>query len=754
MNFLNNFFLLKDEGTSENGVPNWRVSALRIILFSGAFLSLAVFIDTLVPLLELHLIFTIGVTSTFLGVMLTLFWLSTRYYHFCAHSLHVMIIAASLSCNLLLVDLSLAQVSSMFMYASPLIALMLLGGRAALFYGVLNIVPFYIILNDIDLSELTGINEQLPEAPLYILGLIFLFFNICIPLAVARTIVAAKRLNQETQKSNDYLKGKNSLYRVFFAESRRPKVIVNEDGLITDFNKQAGETFGLDESARNGFQSISNWFSDINHAKLPTEGKVIRHEYTHLQVVRLEVPEARSYVYEFVDCTQEKTLESNLTFLEPENRRLRYLDTQTNLPNSDWFELQCNKLISKSDREFFVVVAQSESEDYLRLKYGESVIRKLLASSYSRLKKHRQHPRLTATIALNKLVFILPKTVENELKDVLLDIKSSLDKEYTFQGTKCQQSFQFGVARFPTHGETADAVVSRALEAKKFASVNQFFHLYDTENSEEFMERHEISILLDEAIQNDELDVCFQPKVQADGTGVGLEALARWNSPVLGAISPAVFIPIAEEYRMISRLTDLIVQKVCAQISLWKKKNFPLLPIAINISLLDFSQPDFISKLVKYLADFSVKPSQIELELTETCLESDRVNSLELMNELQSWGFKVSVDDFGVGYSSVTRLAYYPIDKLKLDKTLLSGIKTSGRQYSLVKGIYNICSELNIKCVVEGVEEEAQLRRLTEIGFSEFQGFYFSKPLTVSHYEKHVKTHGLVFLDNTARRLS
>lgn len=104
---------------------------------------------------------------------------------------------------------------------------------------------------------------------------------------------------------------------------------------------------------------------------------------------------------------------------------MRYTDTQTNLPNSDWFELQCNKLISKSDREFFVVVAQSESEDYLRLKYGESVIRKLLASSYSRLKKHRQQPRLTATIALNKLVFILPKTVENELKTFYWILKLS-----------------------------------------------------------------------------------------------------------------------------------------------------------------------------------------------------------------------------------------------------------------------------------------------------------------------------------------
>ncbi|MDV6317025.1 bifunctional diguanylate cyclase/phosphodiesterase [Idiomarina sp. HP20-50] len=741
MNFLNEFFLLSDEGTSKSDVPNWRVSALRIILSSGMLLCLAVFLNSFFDAVESNLFHIIGITSVFLGSMLGLLWLSRHYYRFCAHFLQFTIIMASVACNLFLADPNLAQIGSMLMYACPLTALMLMGGRSALFYGVLNIIPFYIISNNVDLSFFAQPEVQFPNVVWYISGTMFVFFNVCIPLAVGRTIVAAKRLNQEMKKSNDHLEGRNALYRVFFSESRRPKVIVSEEGIITDFNKLAAKTFGLSESVKNEQQSISSWFPEMSHAG----AQVIRHESTYHRVARLAVPEADSCIYEFVDCTQEKALETNLTLLEQENRRLRYLDTQTDLPNNDWFELQCNKLISKYDREFFVVVAQNDSEDYLRLKYGESIVRKLLVSAYNRLKKHERQPRLTATIALNKLVFILPQTIENELEDVLSDIKASLDKEYTLQNVKCQPSFQFGVAKFPNHGTSADVVVSRALEAKKFVVVNQFFHIYNTENSEEFMERHEISILLDEAIQNDELDICFQPKVNADGACVGLEALARWNSPVLGVIPPGTFIPIAEEYRMISRLTDLVVQKVCSQMAHWKQDNFPLLPVAINISLLDFSQPDFISKLVKHLADFSVKPAQIELELTETCLEANRVNSLELMNELQSWGFKVSVDDFGVGYSSITRLANYPIDKLKLDRALIREIKNSARQYSLVKGIYNICCELNIQCVVEGVEEEAQLQRLKEIGFSEFQGFYFSKPLTVGHYEKHVSRYGQLF---------
>ncbi|MEG3767268.1 EAL domain-containing protein, partial [Alteromonas sp. 14N.309.X.WAT.G.H12] len=221
---------------------------------------------------------------------------------------------------------------------------------------------------------------------------------------------------------------------------------------------------------------------------------------------------------------------------------------------------------------------------------------------------------------------------------------------------------------------------------------------------------------------------------------------ARWHSPILGAVSPAVFIPIAEEYRMVSRITDLIVQKVCAQIQRWSKDNIPSVPVAINISLIDFTQPDFISKLVKYLADFNVMPSQIELELTETSLEANQSNSLQLIRTLQSWGFTISVDDFGTGYSNIARLADYPIDKLKLDRSLVSRISESERQKSLVKAIHVMCDELDIKCVSEGVETKQQVTIMAQMGCKEFQGFYFAKPMSASAYGQHVKTQGLHFV--------
>ncbi|WP_232507024.1 bifunctional diguanylate cyclase/phosphodiesterase [Idiomarina piscisalsi] len=749
MGFLNRFFLFYKEGNSDSNVPYWRVSALRIILFSGMILCLAVFLNSFSDAVDANLAHILVITSSFLIAMLGLLWLSSGYYRFCAHLLLLTIVGASTACNLFLADPGLAQIGSMLMYACPLIALMLISGRVALFYGVINIIPFLLISNNINLAFFAQPEVQFPNVTWYISGTMFVFFNVCIPLAFGRTIVAAKRLNDQVIQVNEGLKNKNILYRVFFAESRRPKIVADCDGIIIDFNRRAKEVFFLNENLKSSDVSIRELFSELSEESLNSGHQIISHENTYQRVAKLLIPDAQSYVYEFVDCTQEKRLQGHLTELENQNKRLRYIDSQTNLPNKEWFELQCSKLITKSGRDFYVVVAQSESTDYLRLKHGDDVVKQFLVSSYNRLKKNSLNPCLIASISLNQLVFILPGKLSHNLSNILSELKDTLDREYVSQGVRSQQSFKFGVASFPEHSKLSGELVSFANESLKFISNNQVFSLYDAENSEDFVEQHEISILLDEAISQSELDVHFQPKVDSSGKCVGLEALARWNSQLLGHVSPAKFIPIAEKYRMISRLTDLVVQKVCAVIASWREQDMPLPTVAINISFLDFSQPDFISKLVKHLADFSVKPTQIELELTESCLESDVVDSLNIIEELQSWGFKVSVDDFGVGYSSITRLAYYPIKKLKLDRTLIRQIHLSNRQYNLVKGIHRICEELDINCVVEGVEMQEQLNSLVKIGFSEFQGFYFSKPLSKASYEQQLRENNGVFVSSS-----
>lgn len=745
MSFINNFFLLSDDHNAHETIPNWQISALRIILSSGLLLCIATAIDIFSSAIKFNHLWMIAITVGFSSMMFLLLILSKRFYHICSHFLLITIVLASLTMNLFLSELALAKIGAMLMYVCPVIALMLQGYRVAFVYALLNIVPFYVILHDIDLSALTHIHDQLPDANWYITGLIFLFFNICVPLAVARTIVAAKRLNDATLRSNAHLKDKNKLYRTFFADSRRPKIIVDKHQNITDFNRQAAKLFGLKTKNNDTNKQLSTVIPHFTTAISNQKEQIIQYQNSYQRVICQKISDSDFSVYDFYDCTAEQGIKTSLTLMEQENKRLRYRDGQTCLPNRDWFELQCDRLIAKRHKRFYVVVAQNVNNEYLNLKFGNSNSQKITIAAYKRLRNQIDAPLLCAHVGLGKLAFILSAHNNDSLKSTLIEIKNILDKNYSFFGVKSIQSFVFGVAQFPQHGNSSNEVVSHALETVKLANNENVFSIYSETNSQSFLEKYELSMLLDEALQQGELEIHYQPKVSASGQCIGLEALARWRSPILGIVSPATFIPIAEEYRMISRLTDLVVQKVCAQIAEWTSKGMQCVPIAINISLLDFSQSDFMAKLVKHLADFNVRPNQIELELTETALEANKTHSLNLLKTLQSWGFTISVDDFGVGYSNIARLADYPIDKLKLDRSLINLVTTSKRQRCIVKAIHNMCEELNIKCVSEGVETEQQVRIMTHMGCKEFQGFYFSKPITATQFYNHVKRHGLMF---------
>ncbi len=251
------------------------------------------------------------------------------------------------------------------------------------------------------------------------------------------------------------------------------------------------------------------------------------------------------------------------------------------------------------------------------------------------------------------------------------------------------------------------------------------------------VEQHELSVLLDDALDKGKLEMHYQPKVSNTGKCIGLEALARWNCPIIGYISPAVFIPIAEEHGMINRLTDFVIQTVCQQISNWENDGVIIVPVAINISFVDFKPKKFISKLVQNLIEFNVKPEQIEIEITETSFATNE-EYLSLINSLQSLGFIISIDDFGVGYSNLSRIADYPIDKLKIDRSLISQLTTSERKKALVQTIHDLCETLNIKCIAEGVETQEQVTVMSDMGCKEFQGFYFSKPLSSQQYIKYI----------------
>lgn len=235
------------------------------------------------------------------------------------------------------------------------------------------------------------------------------------------------------------------------------------------------------------------------------------------------------------------------------------------------------------------------------------------------------------------------------------------------------------------------------------------------------------------AVAEGALTVVYQPIVHSDGRVVAVEAMSRWMHPSRGAIPPSVFIPLAEERGLISRLGDAVWRRCCEDLLDW-----PALRVSVNMSVAEIGDACVLDRIRAVVAQTGINPGRFDIELTESCLLQDDVRSQETLAALRKMGFQLSLDDFGTGYSSLSYLNRYPIDKLKLDRSFVSGLGESGDSFAIVNAIVQLAHKLRLKIIAEGVETREQLQMLTEMGVDFFQGFLFSRPLLVSELRRYL----------------
>jgi EAL domain-containing protein (putative c-di-GMP-specific phosphodiesterase class I) len=219
----------------------------------------------------------------------------------------------------------------------------------------------------------------------------------------------------------------------------------------------------------------------------------------------------------------------------------------------------------------------------------------------------------------------------------------------------------------------------------------------------------------------------------------GFEALLRWNSPVLGRVSPAEFIPIAEETGSIVSIGAWLIYKVFKDVIEFKRKHIDFDTISINISTVQLLDKYFLDKVKKALYDTGVESTKIEFEVTETAIIDNIEYSSEILNSLKELGFKVVLDDFGTGYSSLSYLNVLPIEVLKIDKSFIDDINLKESNKALLDGIIKLAHDLKMEVIAEGVEDYVQLELLKEINCDVVQGYYFSKPIPYEYLEQEYK---------------
>lgn len=235
---------------------------------------------------------------------------------------------------------------------------------------------------------------------------------------------------------------------------------------------------------------------------------------------------------------------------------------------------------------------------------------------------------------------------------------------------------------------------------------------------------------LRKAIQANDFSVHYQPKVSLETkTIIGVEALVRWENDQVGTVSPAEFIPLAEETGLIIPLSELIIKKVCLDILEWRTLDISNISVSINIASIHFQQDNFIERINNLVMQYNCSPQQLELELTERTIMKDSNNIISKLIKLKSNGFKISIDDFGTGYSSLSYLNQFPINYLKIDRSFIQHITTLKDKQAIVESIILMSHRLNIKVVAEGVETKEQVEILREMNCDIIQGYYYSKPV-------------------------
>lgn len=323
-------------------------------------------------------------------------------------------------------------------------------------------------------------------------------------------------------------------------------------------------------------------------------------------------------------------------------------------------------------------------------------------------------------------------------------IRQAIAGSFLMAGHELHITASIGIALFSGEADSAEEIVRHASTAvnrcKEMERNRCMFYLPDMQEAAD--QRLIIEKELRGALDRKELQLFFQPQVEASGFIVGAEALVRWEHPERGFIPPMEFIPIAEETGLILSLGEWVLSEACHHMTSWKKQGISkyLRHVAVNISPWQFRQPDFTSLVKRVLAATGAEPSMLIIEITEGVVINDLEDTIAKMQELKEMGIRFSIDDFGTGYSSLSYLHCLPLDQLKIDRSFTQGLAKGSRFASIVSTIIILADSLGLTVIAEGVETITELNFLRENNCATFQGYYFSRPLPLVDFQDRLRS--------------
>ncbi len=467
--------------------------------------------------------------------------------------------------------------------------------------------------------------------------------------------------------------------------------------------------------------------------------------------VRGKQGEFLGYITTFKDITERRNTEDQI-------RKLAYYDPLTGLPNRSLFLDRLNQELQGAMRNNSHVALLFLDMDRFKSvndSMGHAAGDVLLCKIAEKLSLCVRGNDSIARMGGDEFTIIL-SGFKDRAKAVVAavsvahKVREVLGEPMVLHGREVFLSASVGIAVYPQDGEDATTLLQHADVAMyhaKQAGSNNFLFYVEAMNSQA-LEKLELQNGLYRAAVNHDFRAMYQPIVDLkSGRIIAVETLLRWDHPVRGPISPAEFVPVAEESGLIVRIGQWVLNEACQQMACWLSERFELQWVAVNISARQFAEGNLVRHVNNALDESALPPQFLELELTESILMDNMAYTLEALQDLKSMGVELAIDDFGTGYSSLSYLKQFPIDRLKIDRAFVTGLGDNVEDQRITQAILAIAHSFNLEVVAEGVENEDQLEFLTRQGCEAGQGYLFGHPMCAEDLTEMLRDQAALMLD-------
>ncbi|MGF9859658.1 EAL domain-containing protein [Priestia endophytica] len=439
--------------------------------------------------------------------------------------------------------------------------------------------------------------------------------------------------------------------------------------------------------------------------------------------------------YEYVSIRTDITPQKKA---QEEIYHLAYYDLLTGILNRNGLYKSLEKLLKNADEEVAFLFLDLDRFKSVNDTFGHKTGDELLRAVAERMSKLVERDHIISRYAGDEFIIVLRKSSQEEAVEIAQKIINSFSIPFILSDEEIYTTFSIGISLYPSDGASKETVIKNADNAlylaKKKGKNN--YQLFTNKLKEQNKRKSMLEKDLRKAIKGEELHLNYQPQFDLETKKiVGLEALLRWNHPTYGPISPGEFIPLAEETNLILPLGKWVLEQACQQNKKWQDEGYEPFRIAVNVSVKQLQQFDFVSSVSQILQKTGLNPKYLELEITESILQ-DLACLKHSIKKLRALAVSIAIDDFGTGYSSLSVLYQLPINSLKIDQSFVRNLNSTNRTSAIIKTIIDMGRNLDFYVVAEGIEYEDQASFLCKNHCHIGQGYYFSHPLSSHEVQK------------------